>query len=623
MIGTGMIDPNGPRSQPLSDDTGSPKSPTEDEKELAKQIDKLFEKYARHRRKYDKDWVENYKFYRGDQHSGKRASYRHREVINMVFQTIQSQTSVMLDVRPTLGFLPQEPSDLEVSEILNQVFESDWQRNNWMDEIAAIVYDAHLYSIGNSETGYDKNIVGGRGGIKFRAVDPFSCYPDPKATDVNKEAEGFIYAEPEDLDKIKKKYAKHPYVSLLKSDLEDLTYGKRQVETLHKAKNTTLDLPAERISYGTSPEEDGKDKVLVVTAYLKPSDTEQIEQDDKGGDKLYITRLKYPRGRKVVKINEYIMEDEELPYDDLEFPFERLVNYLLPREYFGMSEIDQTKGPQRVFNKLVNFALDVLVMTGNPIWLSPIEAQVNTRKLTNEPGIVVEYVGSKGVPPPTRQDGASLQPYVFQLIDRMEKWFNGAAGDQEVSRGINPTGVTANAAIENLLEQAQKRIKQKMRNLDSYLMAFGRHWVSRCFQYYTVPEVYRLTNKEGANKYFKFHVEHREVQAEDGSTRTAKFAKIRDFYKNDAGQMAPSEMEKEFEIRGDFDVRVNTISGLPFSKAETEQRVLQLFDRQIIDDEEVLRRLEYPNYEAVLQRVRQKAEAAAMAEQQSKQAQGV
>jgi hypothetical protein len=73
----------------------------------------------------------------------------------------------------------------------------------------------------------------------------------------------------------------------------------------------------------------------------------------------------------------------------------------------------------------------------------------------------------------------------------------------------------------------------------------------------------------------------------------------------------------EYQMRGKFDVRVTTGSSLPFSKAEKEQRLLNLFDRQIIDAEEVLKSLEYPNYEALLQRMEQKAMQAAQAEQQA------
>lgn len=615
------LEQHAPRPKDDDDDSG-PLTPSEEEQKLCKQIEKLFEKHVKHRKKYDKDWIDNYKMFRGYQWLQKRPSYKHREVINLIFQTIQSQSSVMMDTRPTVAFLPQDPTDQELSEILNQVFEADWERNNWMDELYQIILDGHISSVGYGKACYEENAHDELGGIQWSCEDYLDFYPDPEATDVNKKGEAFIVAKPESIDVIKKRYAGHKYVDLIKPDLEDLNYFKRSSETLHQRRNTDLDINKSSQRYsGSNEDADGKDQVLVVTAYLKPSETEQIEKedDDSEGEKLYITRLKYPRGRKVVKIGNYIFEDGELEYEHMKYPYQRYVNYNLPREFFGMSEIDQTKGPQLIFNKLINFSLDVLTLMGNPIWSVPIEGNVKVEKLTNQPGLIVEYANGEA---PQRQEGVTLQPYVLQLIDRMEKWFNDTAGTQDVTRGINPTGVTANAAIENLLDAASKRIKQKMRNVDCLLREFGKQWVSLCFQYYTAPQIFRLTGKDSVQNYFKFNVEKRETgeMDMDGKPKTKNVAIIRQYRQDEnTKQYMPDEQVKEYEVRGSFDVRVNTISGLPFTKIQNEQQVLNLFDRQIIDAQEVLDRLDYPNKEAILQRMAEQAQAQAQAEQQQAQ----
>lgn len=589
---------------------------SDEEKALCKQLDKMFKKAAKHRRQYDCHWVDNYKMYRGNQWLQKRPSYKHKEVVNLIYQTIQSQTAVMLDVRPTLGFLPRDPSDLELAEIVQMVFQADWERGNWSDELMAVIYDAHLYSVGFSGLEYKKDLNKGFGGQEYSCEDPFDFYPDPDASDVNKKGEWFLKVKPETIDKLKKKYHDHKYVDQIKPDVEDLDYDRRSVETLHRAKNTNLDLPSETTSSLGSDKEDS-DKAMVITAYLKPSDVEQVEEnDEQTGEKLFITRKKYPRGRKVVKINNYIFEDTPLEDDHLEFPFSRCLNSVLPREFYGVSEIDNTKGPQMVFNKLINFSLDVLTLMGNPIWLVPLEGNVNTRKLNSSPGLIVEHAKDGK---PERQEGLGLQPAVLQMIDRMEKWFNDEAGTQDVTRGVNPTGVTANAAIENLLDQAQKRIKQKMRNMDSYLKSMGRQWVSNVFQYYTAPQIFRLTNKEGVNKYFKFSIEERDVAGEDPTKPPTKekFAIVRDYVQNEQnGPLQAANEQKEYQVRGDFDIIVNTISGLPFSEAQKQDKLIGLMNAGVIDAEEVLKGIDYPNYQAVLQRVQQQQQAAAQAQQQ-------
>lgn len=609
MQNTGMLESH---QAPVKDAPKDSLTQTDEEKALVKQVMKLFKKAAKHRRQYDSSWVSNYKMYRGQQWLGKRPSYKHKEVVNLIYQTIQSQTSVMLDVRPTLGFLPRDPSDLELAEIISMVFQADWERGAWSDELMQVVYDAHFYSVGFSGLGYKKDLNKGFGGQEYSCEDPFDFYPDPDATDVNKKGEWFLKVRPESVDKMKVEYSGHKYVSQIKPDMEDLSYEKRSVDTLHRTKNTDLDLPAYVPSGPSASGDEDNDKVMRIIAYLKPSEVEEVKDvDESTGEELFITRKKYPKGRKVVIMNSFVFEDKELDDDHLEFPFSRCLNSALPREFYGVSEIDNTKGPQMVFNKLINFSLDVLTLMGNPIWLVPLEGNVNTRKLNSSPGLIVEHAKDGQ---PQRLEGLGLQPAVLQMIDRMEKWFNDEAGTQDVTRGVNPTGVTANAAIENLLDQAQKRIKQKMRNMDSYLKSMGRQWVSNVFQYYTAPQIFRLTNKEGANKYFKFYVEDKEV--DDGSgqpPKKEKFAIIRDYVQNDKNQLVPSNEQREYQVRGDFDIIVNTVSGLPFSEAQKQDKLMGLFSAGVIDAEEVLKGIDYPNYQAVLARVQQQQAAASQA----------
>jgi hypothetical protein len=71
----------------------------------------------------------------------------------------------------------------------------------------------------------------------------------------------------------------------------------------------------------------------------------------------------------------------------------------------------------------------------------------------------------------------------------------------------------------------------------------------------------------------------------------------------------------DLEARGKLDVRVTTGSSLPFARAEKEQKLLSLFDRGIIDAEEVMKGMDFPNWEAILNRVQEKQAQAAAAQQ--------
>jgi hypothetical protein len=289
----------------------------------------------------------------------------------------------------------------------------------------------------------------------------------------------------------------------------------------------------------------------------------------------------------------------------MKFPFSKYNNYILPREFWGVSEIEPLESPQKTFNKLVSFALDVLTITGNPVWIIDTSSGVDPESIFNRPGLIIEKEAGSEV---RREAGTQLQPYVMQLIDRMESWFNNVAQNAEVTRGLAPGTVSANSAIENLQDAAKTTIKQKMRNMDKYLIDLGQQYKSRVLQFYTQKRVFRLTNKDGSFKYFRFGIEE---------TEEGKVGVVSDFMQNEFGDLAEGE-PRTFQIRGDLDVRSTTGTGLPFAEAEKEQRLFQLFDRQIIDAEEVLNGIDYPSADKVLARVRE--QQAAMAEAQAQQA---
>jgi hypothetical protein len=130
--------------------------------------------------------------------------------------------------------------------------------------------------------------------------------------------------------------------------------------------------------------------------------------------------------------------------------------------------------------------------------------------------------------------------------------------------------------------------------------------------------MYRLTGQDGVEKYFRMHVEDFEVTQADPVTgqemptgETKKRVTVQPYGAN--GMIDPLAMQ-QYETRGKFDVRVTTGSSLPFAKSEKEQKLLNYFDRGIIDEEEVLKGSDYPNYQAVLQRVEQKKMMAAQAQ---------
>jgi hypothetical protein len=354
-------------------------------------------------------------------------------------------------------------------------------------------------------------------------------------------------------------------------------------------------------------------QALVITAHIG-SDMEIHEEevpehaDDGTIDVKYVQKKKYPKGRKIVVCSKVVLESGENPYDDGLFPYARIQNYVNQRKFWGISDIEQLESPQKVFNKLICFSLDVLTLMGNPIWKVGSGSGVDTDNLYNQPGLIVECDDVNQV---QREEGVQLQPYVLQLVDRLKLWFDDISGSNDVSRGARPEGVTAASAIQSLQEAANIRVRQKARNLDACLQNLGQLYLSRIFQFYSAPRVFRLTNQDGSQKFFKFHVE---TLTNPETNEQEKVAHYRPFEQGADGKIYEGQV-KSMPIKGSLDLKVNTGSTLSFAKDAIKNEAIQLFDRQIIDDEEVLKRFDYPNWEAVLQRVNEKK--AAQAESQA------
>jgi hypothetical protein len=617
--GPGVQDEHAPRKEERKP---ASYEPTPEEKKAIKLVEKLFSKAKRHRALYDQQWLEFYRFFRGKQWKEQRPSYRHSEVINFVFQTIQSSAPLQNDSRPRFDFLPEEPSDLELASILSDTAAADWTKNNWSMELYEVILDSNIYGTGFSETCYEPKLSK----IMYQSADPFHCYPDPDATDVNKKGDFFIYAEPIEIDKLKRRYPEKK--DYLKADMMDLLKGQKNETGLVRFRDPV----DSKVTVDGDNASDliHKSKALLITCYIKAEalsdEFDEVEQPvmgqmpvmDEMGNQIgmqevqtgteFVQIAKYPNGRKIVVCNNVILSDGPNPYDDGEFPYERLVNYPLSREFWGISEVEQLMGPQKIFNKVFSFALDVLTLMGNPIWVVSTDSDVDVDNLVNRPGLVVEKTPGSEV---RREEGVQLQPYVLQIADKIQSWIEGLSGSQDVSRGVQPTGVTAASAISQLQEAALTRIRQKSRNQDGYLQDVGRHWTSRTFQFRTAPEIFRLTSQDGANKYFRAYVE----PYENDSGEKMKRFNVTPYTEN--GKIDPTQ-GKTYETRAKFDVKVSTGSNLPFNKAEKEQRLLGLFDRGAIDRQELLKGSDYPNWEAVEQRMAQKEAAAAQA-----QAQGV
>jgi hypothetical protein len=615
--------PNIPEHYSPSRDTAGPPigyEPNEAETAAIKLVEQLFTQGKKAKEPTDAKWVDQYKFFRGKQWPERRPSYRHSEVLNYIFSEVQTVLVLLTDNRPNIEVTPEDPSDLEFAEILSQILTSKWDRHNWYQVLAEAICDASIYGTAIASVEWNAKLAQGLGDFTFETEDVFHIFPDPNAKSrINDEhCDWVIRARPTAVRKLKAKYPDK--ADFLKSDIGDLSgdYQDRENGSEVRYKSPTDNRVMIESEKSVRPHR--SDEVLELCLYLKSDELveEQIgespEPDPETGikQKLYQTRKKYPTGRKIVVANGVLLEDGPNPYESGDFPFARLVDHGLPREFWGIGEVENLRSPQMIVNKLTSYVLDVLTIMGNPIWVVDTTSMVDTDNLTNQPGLVVEKAPGSEV---RREEGVELQPYVMQVLEFMsERVLSKLGSTADVSKGVAPAADSSGYAIAQLQEAAQTKIRGKGRNVEMFLKEAGNLMVDRVLQFYQLPRVERITNNTNAAEYFKFHIT--EVQdmagaaAEVGATVPNKIAHIvpmeqaTDPMTGEKGGPYVEGAPIQIPIKSKLDVKINVGSSLPFAKLENRQMAENLFEKGIIDVEEYLKQIDYPNRDKILQKLR-------------------
>jgi hypothetical protein len=585
-------------------------------RETVRMGEKMLKEAKRHRQKFDYNWIPNYEFFRGQQWNEKRPSYRHSEVLNVTWANIQSIIPILTDPRPNIEALPEEPSDFEFSEIMSQILRSKWDKEVWGQVVAEALIDSQIYGTAIAKVPWKPDMLDGLGDIGFELMDPLHFYPDPRARDINDDfGKYMIEAVPTDVEEIKRKYPKKG--KLVSSDVTDMEGLRDQRHNIHdRNPRETVEGRETTVSGDYERKDDLHNKALLVTIWMHSDELveQEIEESDKDGNKTkkYQSRKKYPRGRKIVFANGILLEDIENPYLDGKFPYTRLIDHNMPREFWGMGEIDQLKGPQRLINKISSYMMDILSLVGNPVWKVPLSSGVDTQNMTNQPGLIIPHnAGSE----PKREPGVMPSPVLQSMLNQFMQIYDKISGINDVSRGAIPSGMSG-IAFDLASEAAQTKIRLKSRNLDAFLTKAGQLMVSRIMQFYQTTRIVRLTNNPNAPTFFKFAIDEivdasGEVQEQIATVQPMEVI---------PGQGVQSGPIQSIPIKSNLDLRITTGTELPLRKARKAQNAKELFGLGVIDEEELLDAMEWPNKEKTIEKFKARQQEAQALEAQAAEA---
>jgi hypothetical protein len=180
-------------------------------------------------------------------------------------------------------------------------------------------------------------------------------------------------------------------------------------------------------------------------------------------------------------------------------------------------------------------------------------------KLTNEPGLVIQY--KPGMAPPQPLPLSPLPQYYLDQQDRILNDWIDISGEREVSRGSTPPGVTSGTAISYLQEASNQYLTPQYQSIEAGIEKIATQTIELFVQYVDIPRKIRTIGADGA---------------------------------------FDTMLLKGADVASGTDIRVESGSSFAKSKAAQEARVMDMFAVGIIDQPAAARMLELGGVQKIM-----------------------
>ncbi|HET7713281.1 MAG TPA: portal protein [Patescibacteria group bacterium] len=492
-----------------------------------------FSKCKRARQVVERQWYINLAFYFGKQNiqlitgnastTGfqltvpKAPAWRVRLVINKIRPIIRNELSKLTSGKPNFTVVPAttEDEDIVAARVAENIVTAAYRDKSVHKILRSTVWWGSICGTSFTKTYWDPSIQtpdGQVGDIVIERVDPFHLFvPDLREEEIEKQPY-VIHATTKSPDWLKQVYgievnattkAAHDLLEDSFLNLVGVQNDRREVLCLEFW-----------IKKGTHPEfpEGGLltiagDKVVVNTGEIKLTPDGPV-----GG----------------------------YPYKHGEYPFAKF-EHIPSGKFYGDSVVTDLVPLQREYNRTRSQIVEAKNLMAKPKLMAP-RGSVNPRQITSEPGQVILYTPGMDKPTPLPMDG--LPQYVLQEIDRLQQDMDDISGQHEISRGQNPSQVTAATALSFLQEQDESKLAYSIASIEEMVEKIGRHYLHFVTQFWDVPRMVRVTGTDGAFE---------------------------------AAQWKGSD------LKGNVDIRVESGSALPKSKAAKQAFLMDVFKMGAIE----------------------------------------
>lgn len=517
-------------------------------------------KYAR--MPFERQWQINLAFYAGKQYlspvnvagSGFRLTtpkappWRVRLVINKIRTSVRTECSKLTSSKPIPTVLPAttEDEDFAAARVAESILRAEFNTASFDECIRSWVWWG--VTTGNSfiKSYWDPTII-----------DPDAQDHEPKP---NPMGPGFPPMTPPPVggkiiyERVNPFFIYVP--DLLSESLDTQPY------VIHVSTKNPLWVE-KRFGFKPTPDSRAADSIM-ESAILSGQNATNQQFDSVTVKEIWLkpyAHPDFPQGGVLTVINDKCVQVQDTwPWPFPEYPFYKY-NGMPTGGFYTESVITDLIPIQKEYNRTKSQMIEIKNMMGKPKIIAP-RGSVNPRQISSEPGQAILY--TPGFNPPSLVPGIEVPGSMGNELDRLASDFDDISGQHEITRGNTPAQVTSGTAISFLQEQDDSKLAYQVAGIEHAVQRLGTHYLKYAVNYWNDTRLVRVVGSDG-----DFEAKH----------------------------------WRGSDLRGNTDVRIQSGSALPVSKAARQALITEFMTNGWLDPTTGMEILEMGGFEKVMEDV--------------------
>ncbi|HXA31501.1 MAG TPA: hypothetical protein VNV87_04520 [Acidimicrobiales bacterium] len=518
-------------------------SATDKEQLLVSRLRTLFS-YARDQKRVRYEtWQRNYRIVHNRLNLPSVSSWMPGPRDSEVYPVLSSLIAWMTDQSPSIDVVPAAdptssmyPFVAQTAIDLSTVLNSLWVADSFNVPVKLALWDAAMYGIGILKSVWDNSAAGGLGNAKLLRVDPYSFYPDPRATSFD-DAEFFVEARELTFEQIERMYPDASIILSASGGGDDVidsrpdlgsdmgaqpktgpgvvipgsgTYGSVGANA-HNYLNRRVTRPDGEVAPTT--------RYRVYEFWLREND-EWFDDDGPDDDQpIYSDRHVEDTWRVVVVCRGMVLMDEDASdlWSHGSHPYSRFVADDVG-EMFGIALVDHISHPQLYLNRLINALQHNTELTGNPVLIEAENSGSSRTTITNRPGARISIKGAAGMAnAPQWMTPPSMPAIAMDLAQFWIGRIENTSGLSDLQKGKAPNQRSAQGTISQVQEAAFVRVRSALTNLEDTLRDAAYKLSDLIIDNYDAPRTMAVVGPEGQSTSLSLAGHHFQLPTSSGA----------------------------------------------------------------------------------------------------------